>query len=155
MNSISGGLAQTRLDLEKGAGTGEGDSLYGSLFAITWSGPLFGEVILTYGRHDVDTQRATRIGSLSQVARADRDAESYTARVTLGADTSAIGLAVSPFVTADYTYLIEDDFTESGASALNLRGAKRRTDALVGELGVRAAADRELHRRLLLLRRSS
>jgi uncharacterized protein with beta-barrel porin domain len=92
-----------------------------------------------YGRHDVNTTRGIRVGSLARSARADYVAHQYSGLLSgelSVARMSSVGLA--GFGELRYSTLTRNAFEESGAGSAALSVAGAQTESLRTVLGVRA-----------------
>ncbi len=80
---------------------------------------LSGQV--SYANHDLDTLR-TNVGGVSGLnARGDFDSDQWGLRAELGRDYMVdSGLTLTPNVSANYTYVDIDSYTETGAGGANL-----------------------------------
>ena len=102
---------------------------------------------LDVGRHDNDGQRD--IGFMGSTAKANYD--SWSAHLG-GALSHSLQLSeqtrFTPAVRADYTWIRDESYRESGAGALNLNVDSRTTDALV--VGLDGSLEHDLSERLIL-----
>jgi outer membrane autotransporter protein len=118
-------------------GTGDIESIGGSLYGCYFTERAYLEGIFSYSKQQYDNERNLAIGSLLRTARSDHDGDAFSAFVEGGYDLEFRGLTVSPFASLQYIYLDEEAFGEAGAGAVNLFMDGRTTDSLVSELGLR------------------
>ena len=136
---LSFGYSNTDLDFDSNGGDGDIDSYYGSLYASFYPGKFYFDSILTYGRQDYDNSRDIVVGNTRSTANSDHDGDLYSAFLEGGYNFGRGNWWIGPFASLQYTYLDEDEFKESGADVLNQEVEDRQTDALVSQLGLRAA----------------
>jgi outer membrane autotransporter protein len=98
-------------------------------------GKAYVEGTLAYGMHDIDSTRAAAVG---QTAKANIDANQYSARLEAGYRFDLQDKAsIIPFASFDYAHLTQDAYTETGADALNLNVDEVTTDRSKLGLGLR------------------
>lgn len=105
--------------------------------------------LIAYGSHDLASSPDTEINwqadigvnknegqraisFMNRVAKADYD--SYTAHVGVGISRNyklSEATTVTPSLRADYTYIRDESYTETGADALNLKVKSHDTDELI------------------------
>jgi len=137
VTGVSVGYADTDIDLGRNAGSGDIESVGGSLYSCYFTERAYLEGVFSYGKQQYDNERNLVIGSLVRTARSDHDGDAFSAFAEGGYNLGFRGWTVSPFASLQYIYLDEDTSVESGAGAVSLLVDGRTTDSLVSELGFR------------------
>ncbi len=84
------------------------------------------EGALSYAYHTTDSSRTTAVG---RTAIADIYTNQYTAKVDAGYRFNVKDKAtITPFLSVDYTHLDQNEYTETGAGAINLNVKSAQTD---------------------------
>jgi len=136
---LSFGYASNDLNFDTNAGDGDIESYFGSLYTGWYRDAFYLESVLTYGSQAYDNKRNVVVGATRYTARSDHDGNLYSAYLGSGYNFGDDIWQIGPFVALEYLYLDEDGFEEKGAGVLNLIVDDRQTDALISQLGVRAA----------------
>jgi len=91
------------------------DTYQGSVYGSYDLGKLYYEAVGTFAYNDYSTKRNLFDGS---VANGSYGGQQYDAKATAGykVDTQ-LGLKVTPFVSAEYAFITQDSYTETGSSA--------------------------------------
>ncbi len=107
----------------------------------TWGGGggLYADAIAGGGSTHYQTKRPIRFGSVDRNARADTHGNEFFGILGGGYDWKVGHLSFGPSLSAQYTHLSVNGFTERGASSLNLRVDRQRTDSLRSYLGARVS----------------
>jgi outer membrane autotransporter protein len=85
---------------------------------------------------DYDSTRFFSFGGIDRVARGDYSGQQGIAAVERGFSKQWNGYEMTPFATLQYIYLHQNDFTETGAGALNLAVAEANTHSLRSLVGI-------------------
>ena len=136
---LSFGYSSNDLNFDTNAGDGDIDSYFGSLYTGWYHDAFYLESVLTYGSQAYDNKRNVVVGATRLTAHSDHDGNLYSAYLGSGYNFGDDIWQIGPFVSLEYLYLDEDGFEEKGAGVLNLIVDDRQTDALISQLGVRAA----------------
>lgn len=135
------GFARTDIDQDNDFADGTIDSYYGSLYATYSHERAYLAGIFTYGSHSYDTQRLINIGTLWEQAESDHDGASLSAFVEGGYTLPLQGWAVQPLASLLYAVLDEESYREQGAGALDMLVSGRRTEQVLGEVGLRVSGE--------------
>lgn len=92
------------------------------------------------GVNTADVSRTLSSGSLSQTASGDVAGMQTNVYIERGRSHSWRGMRVQPFGALQYVYLFQDDFTETGAGALNLSVGDVNSHSLRSVLGGRVSS---------------
>jgi outer membrane autotransporter protein len=139
ITGLSLGLSHTDVDLDRHQGDGNIKSLIGSLYGSYFNENFYIEGSLSYGSNGYNNHRLLTIGSIQREAYSDHDGDLFSAYLGGGYYFDVKDWAIGPFGSLRYVYLNEEGFREKGADSLNLNVDPRKTDALLSELGLRAA----------------
>lgn len=92
------------------------DSFQGSVYGTYDMGKIYYEGLAAFTYNNYETTRT--LFSNNGVATADFDGQQYSAKATAGYKVDVQGgLKVTPFVSAQYTFLTQDDYSEIGSNA--------------------------------------
>jgi outer membrane autotransporter protein len=133
------GYART-LDLgfDSLAASGEADTFYGSLYAGRSGSRSYLSVATRFAYSTSMSTRRVVVGSIDRRAEAEFDGWELGAASEAGIDwIEFLGISLQPVAFFDYVHLQTEEYTESGAGALNLRVERQNLDAFVGGLGAR------------------
>ena len=111
-----------------------------SVYAAYSGGPLWGNVIGTFGHLDYDSNRTTPIGITMQSNHGTTTGENWSAAVQGGYKFLTGGLTHGPVVGFLHQDLTVDGFTESGSFTSLAFGSQTR-ESSVAQLGYRASLD--------------
>lgn len=109
--------------------------LYGSWF----SDLAYLDGALSYSRQSFENTRHIRVGELVRTANSDHDGDLFAAYAETGINLSAHDWMLQPFAGLLYSHLREEGYRETGAEELNLRIARRASNSLISDLGLRVA----------------
>lgn len=132
-------LGNTDIDMDDGAGDGTIDSFSAMLYGTLFNANAYLEAAMSYSRNTYDNQRAAVIGSTVRLAQSEHDGDVYSAYLGGGYSFALGTWSVGPIASLQYVHLDEEGFAEHGAVSLNLRVDGHSTEALVADLGLRAA----------------
>jgi outer membrane lipase/esterase len=123
-----------------GFGGFEQDEVTGSLYAAARSGPIWGNVVGTYGALSYDVNRTVPIGITVQNNTGTTHGDDWSLAVQGGYDLHWSGVKLGPVVGALLQRVTVDGFTETG-SFTSLGFADQTRDSAVLQLGWRASTD--------------
>ncbi len=134
---VSAGYAKSDVDLDDGQGSGDIESYYASLYG-SWSlKDLSVDTVLSVGRNRYDNSRLVAAGGPPAWVVSSHDGDLFSGYLRAGYTFRVQDWALEPFASAQYVFLDEDAFIESGAAGLSLNVDSRTTQSLVSELGLR------------------
>jgi len=114
-----------------------GVTVYGSV-GISDKAFLNGQ--LGYAFNDIDSDRHNVGGVAGLTAHGDYDSNQFSVKAAVGRDhLTSNGTVLTPTVSAAYTYLDTDSYTETGAGALNLTVDNESLNVLALGIGVNAS----------------
>ncbi|MCF7908293.1 MAG: autotransporter domain-containing protein [Candidatus Omnitrophica bacterium] len=82
--------------------------------------PYLFDAVLTYGYSEYNNSRKVTVGSIERTANADYDGQQLSAYLEGGYKLKKKNFEIIPLLALSYTNLELDDYTETGAGALNL-----------------------------------
>ncbi len=130
-------LAYTDLDLDNNFGSGDIDSMFGSIHGTYFTDRAYLQGIFTYGDHEYDNRRRINIGSIQRYADSDHGADALSFLLEGGYEFHAGEWTLQPFASLFYSHLDEESFRESGADSLDMEVGSRKSNDLSSEVGVR------------------
>jgi outer membrane autotransporter protein len=136
---LNAGYSYTDIDFDWNRGDSQIEAIHGSLYGTWVTENAYVDGTLSYARQDYSNRRRLVIGAIERTARSDHKANVFGAQFGGGYGFDLHGFGLRPFANLSYVLLDEEDFSESGAGALNLSVDDRTTHSLVSELGVRVA----------------
>jgi fibronectin-binding autotransporter adhesin len=136
---LAAGYAGSDLDVRARAGSADGDTFQGALYA-GWVDPRFH--LTASGRYaftQQSTHREITLGSaLFRRARAGVDSHDLGARAEAGASVAQIlGVGIEPLAAFDYARLRRGDLRERGAASLDLLSDAETLESLLSTAGLR------------------
>jgi uncharacterized protein with beta-barrel porin domain len=147
---ISAGYSQTDVDFETLNDKGELTSYEGAIYASYICKPWYLNSILSYALDNYDTTRGISFGNISRTARADYEGHEIAGYLE-GGYTFDIGTtSVQPIASLSCIHLYRENYTETGADALNLMVNSQNTTSIMGAIGTRLARGFEMSRRFTL-----
>ncbi|MGH0028801.1 MAG: autotransporter domain-containing protein [Myxococcota bacterium] len=142
-DGVVGGLGicgrSARLDFDTHAGRSEVDTLGGFAYGSWYGRHAFLDGAIGYARQDFRERRRVTVDTIVGPASSSHEGYSFSIAGSTGARVSVREVSLEPFASLTYTSLDQDGFTEQGLSGATLAVDSRRTDALVGEVGLRVA----------------
>lgn len=112
---IGAAFAYANTDADGTGNSTKVDSYQGSVYGSIDQGKVFYEGIAAFAFNTYDTSRTLFDNS---VASGDFDGQQYSAKATAGYKLDVQGgLKVTPFASAQYTFLTQDSYTETGSNA--------------------------------------
>ncbi len=136
---VSYGQSNADIDMDNNLGKGDIESYFGSLYGSYFTDRMYFDTTLSYGRQRYENTHRIEIGTFNGTAHSNHSGNVYSAHAETGWNLSLKPWTLQPFAALRYTSLDEDGYDESGADGVNLRVEKRKTDALVSNLGLRFA----------------
>jgi uncharacterized protein with beta-barrel porin domain len=134
---ISGGYAKSSAGLDGGAGSGDIDSYYASLYGGYSLKNLSFDGVFSYGKSRYDTNRFISAGEAGVQADSNHDGDLFSGYLRAGYSLRFDDFVLEPFAAAQYVHLNEKGYTESGAGGLGLKVDGTTTRSLVSEVGAR------------------
>lgn len=112
-----------------------------SIFASYDIANFYVDGTFTYGWSDYDIERGVKIiaSGADRVAKANTDGEQYSAGLGFGYNYNYNAFNINPYFRLDYYHGNIDNYTETGASGLNLAVDEQNFDSLQTLLGVQLA----------------
>jgi len=132
---VAVGYSNTDIDLTGGFGTGEIDSLRGSIYATWFKDGVYADAALGFGNNWYDNTR--NLAFIGRRANSDHEGQEWNAYLGGGYDFLFFGGYVGPTVSVQYTGLHEEAYDESGAAALNQNIDARDSHSLQTAVGMR------------------
>jgi uncharacterized protein YhjY with autotransporter beta-barrel domain len=136
---ISLATSSADIDFHDNMGSGDIDSIFGSVYGTYFSKRGYIEGVLSYGDQDYENARNIVIGPLTGTAYGKHGGDSFSAFGGGGYNFVLGSMVLQPFASVQYVLIDEDAFLETGAGGLNLDVGARKTDSLVSSVGLRAA----------------
>jgi outer membrane lipase/esterase len=140
---ITGGVISTgrvKSDFSAG-GSFTQHEVAGSLYAGYDRGPLWGNVIGTYGSLDYDVNRLATVGITTQTNNGSTDGRNLSASLEGGYRFTAYSLTHGPVAGVTWQRAEVDGFTESGSAFTNLKFGDQTRESVISELGYRVSAN--------------
>jgi outer membrane autotransporter protein len=139
------GYGYTDLDFPGSPASGEADSYLGALYGSYGTSRLHLGVSGRFGYNEMESSRAIAFSAIDRSASADFAGQDYGVRLESAYELLPAGpLHVQPVAAFSYVRLVRDDFTEQGASSLDLEVDDEKIDSLVSEAGGRLYARFEM-----------
>ncbi|MBI9087377.1 MAG: autotransporter domain-containing protein [Desulfobacterales bacterium] len=136
---FSAGYAHTKLDFNHLAHNGRSDSYQAAVYADYTDGPWYADTILSYAANGYETTRTITVGSLTRTAKGDFNGRELAAYFEGGYTVARNDVFIRPLAALQLTHIILDDYTETGAGALNLTVGRRTVDSYQGSVGLRVS----------------
>lgn len=137
MDDIRLGVAGTYSDTDVDSARGGADiqSFQGTVYGSYQQGKRWYDAMVGVAFNNIDTHRNVAVGNISDQAKGDSDGNTYTAKLTTGYDMKVQGpLQFTPRGSLQYTYIAQDDYTETGSTA-NLTVSPDENQAFIAGLG--------------------
>ncbi len=138
---VAFGYVNSDVDFKGLGGEADVDTVrFGGYLSWTPAVDWYVDASFSYGYHMNDTTRPVVVGVLTRTATAEYNAHDFTFYGGLGYDLApGDDVTLTPTASLQYTYLYQEDFTESGAGAMNLHVDDQATHSLESALGLRGA----------------
>ncbi|MDD5644763.1 MAG: autotransporter outer membrane beta-barrel domain-containing protein, partial [bacterium] len=137
---VCGGYAYSKIDSKQlNIGDTDIDSYQGTLYGGYDGGPFYIDVAGSFAYNKYEGSRNINFGGITRTADSDYDGQQYSAYIGGGYTFETNGLEITPMASLRYIYLYLDDYTESGADALNLKVDSQDYDMLQSGIGARFA----------------
>ena len=133
---IGGGFSTTTVDLDLLPDSGKVKSYQATLYTSYLKDLWYLEGMLSYARKQFDTHRGLAFGGLNRIADGDYNANEYAGYVEGGFRFNVLDTDIRPLITLQITHLSMEDYTETGAGALNLAITPQDITFARGSLGV-------------------
>jgi outer membrane autotransporter protein len=148
------GYAKTDLDMGTTRADGQIEAWSGGAYATWFNDKAYLEGGISYANQSFDNQRSVVIGSITRRATSNHDGTVWLGFLGGGYQFGSNSLSFEPYGSLYYFNVEEDGFTETGAASLNQIIEGRNTEALIGELGAKAARLQKLGKGMLDLHAS-
>ena len=119
---LAGGYSDTDANLSARLSKADIASGHLGVYTAAQFGLLHLSAASSFGWHNVETERSIRFGAIDRDAAADYDASTFASSGEASLRFGGANLSVSPFAAYNLAHVDRDDFTESGANALDLAG---------------------------------
>jgi outer membrane autotransporter protein len=129
--------AQAKIDDDGSKVKMDGASI--GAYATYYKGGVFLEGLLGYGLNKYDNTRRIVLPGIDRTASSDPRGELFSAYSGTGIDLPMGKWIMTPTVSFQYTRLMVNDYTETGADSLNLHVEKRTISSLQGNIGAKLA----------------
>ena len=133
------GYAKTDLEMSTVGADGQIEAWSGGAYANWFNDKAYLEGGSSYASQSLDNQRTLAIGSITGTATSQHDGTVWLGFLGDGYQFGSNSWFVEPYGSLYYFNVEEDGFTETGAGSLNQIIEGRTTEALIGELGAKAA----------------
>lgn len=134
---ISGGYANTNVDIKDSDSHGDIDSYLGSLYGSWFTEKWYVDSALSYAHHRFNNFRTIEVGGISEGAHSEHDGDALSAYIESGFNIYIEDWLLQPFTAFRCTSLYEESYKESGAAGVNLYVDDRTTQSLLMNLGTR------------------
>jgi len=142
---ISFGYSNVDADFRGDAGKGGVKAYEGALYGSHAGGPLRLDGMLGYARLGFDSERGIAFGPLMRRPRAEYDGDRFSAALEAGYAIDLGWLRAEPLAGLRYTWLRQDDFSETGAGSIGLTTRSQSAQSLLGSLGLRLVESIDMH----------
>lgn len=133
---ISGAYTYSAIDWKSSVADGHIQSYYGSLYAL-WTMPhFFMDAALIGAYSDYDAKRKIKFSYIDRSARSSHGGGEGLVHLGAGAPFKLCTIDINPFAYADYMFMHETGFKESGAQALDLSVTDKSSTLLRWEAGL-------------------
>ncbi|MDZ4815675.1 MAG: autotransporter domain-containing protein, partial [Verrucomicrobiota bacterium] len=146
---VFGSYSNARTDQKANSGESDADSGRGGVYAGYFKKNSFLNVVAGGGSTSYETQRPINFGPISRTASASPEGQEAFAMIEAGHDFELGKLRLGPVGGFQYRHVNMDQFTESGAGALNLTMSQREMESIMSQLGVRASYEFKLGKVIL------
>ena len=136
---LSAGYIHTRLDFERMADKGSSDSYKAALYGNYSAGSWYTDGILSYASNSYETDRVITVGGITRTAKGDFNGQELAAYIEEGYVLTCKKFFIRPMAAIQVTHIRMDDYTETGAGALNLAVKSRSVDSYLGSVGLRVS----------------
>ena len=148
------GYAKTDLDMGTAGADGQIEAWSGGAYATWFNDKAYLEGGISYANQSFDNQRSVVIGSITRSATSNHDGTVWLGFLGGGYQFGSNNFSFEPYGSLYFFNVEEDGFTETGAASLNQIIEGRNTEALIGELGAKAARLQKLGKGMLDLHAS-
>ena len=143
-NAVAG-VAMSRLDqsswLSDFGDRSRGRQRELQLYASAWRGDWYGQAQLASGSFQRQMQRNLLLGATRDAVATQLSGDYMGAFGEIGRRFDAAGIAVTPYLGAQYVHVANDGFNEGGATGFGLRANAWDSSRWQGFAGLRAARD--------------
>ena len=135
---ITGGYDSADVRLSRLSPNSRAETWFVGGYGALGFGPLFVDLVGSYGRTDLKLRRNLSFGTFSNSSEAESDARHYSLSATTGLSADFAGAELEPYVGVRYADVRIDAFNE-GPGFTNLNVARQDVESLQGVAGIRAA----------------
>ena len=140
MIGIAGGYDNADFQLNPITPKSSADTWFVGAYTSFNAGPLYVDVVGSYGKSDIDLRRNVAFSTFSNNSAAEADARYYSVSATAGLSADMGGFEVEPYAGLRYADVAIDAFNE-GAGLTNLNVGRQEVESLQGIAGLRLGAD--------------
>lgn len=126
------------------------NSYQGAVYGSWEHGPTYVDGMVAAAYNDYESERKVTVGTIERVAHGAYDGAQVSVKGEGGHSFFFDGLQVTPNASLQYTHLYMDDYTETGAGAVNLSVDERSVNLLEMGIGTDLAMDFTLDDNLLI-----
>jgi len=132
---LMGGYGRTRSDLDNLGSTAVIGTYTLGVYGTYSRKGFYVDGLANYGWSNTDKDRRIVYPGVDRTAASDQRGSTWTFSGGAGYDFTLGNWVLTPKATLDYLHLTTDDYTESGAGALDLRVNGEKTKMLLGQVG--------------------
>ena len=136
---LSFGYAHNNISSSDSSTTTGTDSSQGSLYGSLTTEAYYLTAIASFSYNRYDSSRHISFGSIDRTAKSSYDGNQYSGYLEGGYNFRHQGIKITPLVSLQYLHLQLQDYSESGAGALNLAADEQRYNILQSGLGAKIA----------------
>ncbi len=136
---VTAGYANSNVDVDSNGGEADVNSFKFGVYASYYDGPFHADAMIGGGYHFYSSDRNIQIGAITRTANSSPDGLELNIAASAGYDFELGSWKVGPTASLQYSRLSIEDYTETGAGALNLSVDRQTPESVLGTVGVRAA----------------
>ncbi|MEN6620140.1 MAG: autotransporter domain-containing protein [Smithella sp.] len=132
-------LAQNVISSSDSSAKTNAESSQGSFYGSLNTGDYYLNAILSFTYNRYDSSRHIFFGNINRTAKSSYDGQQYSGYLEGGYNFQQHGIMLTPLASLQYMRIQINDYTESGAGALNLASDTQRYNVLQSGLGAKIA----------------
>ncbi len=144
------GYGKSDIDIDNNGGEVDVNSARVGVYGTYYLDGFYINGMIGGAFHGYDVDRHVQFGGINRTATASPDGLEFNAMIEFGVDMDWQQYQIGPVVSIRYSDLTIDDYTESGAGALNLSVEEQGVDSLVVQVGMRASTEMVVGKTLLI-----